>query len=171
MVRPAVEFSEILFAKKNVTMPLRINELLGCFLVRINILDRRVVNTSTETCIILDCAYCTPAGVENLLERRDGYVDNQGLNHWHTVSWDPGVADSRVLTVCYDCLCLIALFWTVMSLPRDWVEMLVWTGHDKGYGRSSGWELRYLPRLYPPCVVHRVADYLTEIKVPGWSFV
>ena len=58
-----------------------------------------------------------------------------------------------------------------MSLPRDWVEVLVWTGHDKGYGRSSGWELRYLPQLYPPCVVHRVADYLTEIKVPGWSFV
>ena len=49
-----------------------------------------------------------------------------------------------------------------MSLPRDWVEMLVWTGHDKGYGRSSGWELWYLPRLYPPCVVYRVA---------GWSFV
>ena len=66
---------------------------------------------------------------------------------------------------------LIALFRTVMSLPRDWVEVFVWTGHDEGYGRSSGWELRYLPRLYPPCVVDRVTDYLTEIKVPGWSFV
>ena len=58
-----------------------------------------------------------------------------------------------------------------MSLPRDWVEVFVWTGHDKGYGRSSSWELRYLPRMYPPCVVDRLADYLTEIKVPGWSFV
>ena len=56
-----------------------------------------------------------------------------------------------------------------MSLPRDWVEVFVWTGHDKGYCRSSGWELRYLSRMYPPCVW--LADYLTEIKVPGWSFV
>ena len=61
-----------------------------------------------------------PDCVEDLLELRDGDVDNQGLNHWHTISWDPGVADSRVLSVCYDCLCLIALFRTVMSLPRDW---------------------------------------------------
>ena len=111
-----------------------------------------------------------PAGVDNLLERRDGYVDNQGLNQWHRVSWDPGVADSRVQSVSYDCLCLIALFWTVMSLPRDWVEVFVWTGHDKGYGLSFGWEPWYLPRMYPPCVVDRLADYLTEIKVPGWSF-
>ena len=33
------------------------------------------------------------------------------------------------------------------------------------------WELRYLPRMYPPCVVDRLAGYLTEIKVPGLSFV
>ena len=46
-----------------------------------------------------------PAGVENLMERRDEYIDIQGLNHWHTVSWDPGVADSRLMTVCYGCLC------------------------------------------------------------------
>ena len=36
-----------------------------------------------------------------------------------------------------------------MSLPRDWVEVFVWTGHDKGYGRSSSWELRCLD-----CAVH-----------------
>ena len=67
------------------------------------------------------------------MKRREDYVDIQGLNHWHTVSWDPGVADSRVLTVCYDCLCLIALFRTVMSLSRDWDEVFVWTGHDDRY--------------------------------------
>ena len=55
--------------------------------------------------------------MEDLLELRDGYVDNQGLNHWHTVSCDPGVVDYRVLSVCCDCL--------VMSLPRDWVEVFV----------------------------------------------
>ena len=109
--------------------------------------------------------------MEDLLELRDGHGDNQGLNHWHTVSWDPGVADSRVLSVCFDCLCLIALFRTVMSLPRDWVEVFVWTGHDKGYCRSTGRELRYLPRMYPPCVVDRLAGYLTKINVSGLSFV
>ena len=100
--------------------------------------------------------------MEDVLELRDGYVNNQGLNHWHTVSWDPGVADYRVLSVCYDCLCL---FRTVMSLPRDWVELFVWTGHNKGYCRSTGWELRYLPRIYPPCVVDRLGGYLTELQL------
>ena len=109
--------------------------------------------------------------MEDLLELRGGYVDNQGLNHWHKVRWDPGVADSRVLSVCYDCLCLITLFQTVMSLPRNWVEVFVWTGHDQGYCRSTCWELRYLPHMYPPCVVERLAGYLSEIKVPGLSFV
>ena len=66
-----------------------------------------------------------PDGVEDLQDLRDGYVDSQGLNHWHTVSWDPGVADSRVLSVCYDCLCLMALFRAVMSLAHDWVEVFV----------------------------------------------
>ena len=100
--------------------------------------------------------------MEDLQELRDGYVDSPGLNHSHTVSWDPGVADSRVLSVCYDCLCLIALFRVVMSLARDWVEVFVWTGHDEGYCRSTGWELRYWPRLYPPCVLDRLGGYLTR---------
>ena len=70
--------------------------------------------------------------MEDLQDIRDGYVDSQRLNHWHMVSWDPGIADSRVLLVCYDCLCLMALFRAVMSLARDWVEVFVWTGHDEG---------------------------------------
>ena len=75
------------------------------------------------------------------MERREEYVDIWGLNHRHTVRWDPGVVDSRVLTVCYDCLCLISLLRTVMSLSYDWDEVFVWTGHNEGYGRFSGWEL------------------------------
>ena len=75
-----------------------------------------------------------PESVVDLQDFRDGYVKSRGLNHWHTVSWDPGVADSRVLSVCYDCLCLMVLFRTVISLARDWVEVFVWTGHNEGGG-------------------------------------
>ena len=94
-------------------------------------------------------------------------MDSQRLNHWHTVSWDPGIADSRVLSVCHDCLCLMALFRAVMSLARYWAEEFVWTGPDEGYCRSIAWEERYLPWLHPPCV-DRLCGYLTEIKVRGF---
>ena len=94
------------------------------------------------------------------------------LSHRHTVRWDLGVADSRALAVCYECLCLISLFRTVMSLSFVWDEVFGWTGHDEGYDRSPGWELWYLPRrLYSPLVVDRMTQYLTKIKVPGWSLV
>ena len=52
-------------------------------------------------------------------------MDSQGLNHWHTVSWDPGVADSRVLSVCYDCICLMALFRVVDRLGGYLTEIKV----------------------------------------------
>ena len=78
---------------------------------------------------------------------------------------------SWVLLVCYDCLCLMALFRTVMSLACDWIEVFVWTGHDEGSCRSTSWELWYLPRIYQPCVVNRLGGYLTEIKVPGLGLV
>ena len=171
VVHPAVKFSDILICEEecdNAAMDKRIARISPSSNPHFGQTSSEYVGGDTyyaRLCLL------HPAGVENLLERRDGYVDNQGLNHWHTVSWDPGVADSRVLLVCYDCLCLVALLRTVMSLPRDWVEVFVWTGHDTGYCRSSGWELWYLPRMFPPCVVDRLADYLTEIKVPAWSFV
>ena len=53
------------------------------------------------------------------------------------------------MSVCYDCLCLMALFRALMSLARDWV----------------------VPRIYPPCVVDRLGGYLMEIKVPGLGLV
>ena len=81
------------------------------------------------------------------------------------VSLDP---DSRTISVCYDCLCLMALFRTVMSLARYWAVEIVWTGPDEGSCRSMAWEERYLPWLYPPCVVDRLCGYMTEIKVPGF---
>ena len=137
--------------------------------------NRHVQRTSSES--VGEDAYnvrlCLlyPDSVEDLQDFRDGYVDSQRLNHWHTVSWDLGIADSRVLSVCYDCLCLMALFRAVMSLARYWAEVFVWTGHDEWCCRSTGWEQRYLPQIYPPCVVDRLGGYLTEIKEPGLVLV
>ena len=98
-------------------------------------MNRHVEQTNSES---VDGDACNgrlcllyPESVVDLQDLRDGYVKSRGLNHWHTVSWDPGVADFRVLSVCYDCLCLMVLFRTVMSLARDWVEVFVWTGHDE----------------------------------------
>ena len=51
------------------------------------------------------------------------------MDHLRTVSWDPGIADSRTISVCYDCLCL-------MYLSHYWAERIVWTGPDEGSGRS-----------------------------------
>ena len=79
--------------------------------------------------------------------------------------------DSRALSVCYDCLCLMALFQAVMSLACYWAVEFVWTGPDEGSCRSITRDERYLPRLHPPCVVDRLCGYTTEIKVPGFALV
>ena len=111
-------------------------------------------------------------GVDNIRKRNKEYVDIQRLNHRHTVSWDLGVTDSRPLAVCYDCLCLISLFRTVMSLPYDWDGVFGWIGHDDGYDCSPAGALGYLPRcLYSLLVMDRMTQYLTEIKGPGGSLV
>ena len=114
VVRLAVRFSHNLICEEecdNAVMDKRIARISPSA-------NRRFEQTSSEY-VGGDTYYARlcllhPADVKNLLERRDRYVDNQGLNHWHTVSWDKGVADSRVQSVCYDCLCLIALFRSVM---------------------------------------------------------
>ena len=72
-----------------------------------------------------------------------------------------GSVDSQRLSVCHDCLCLMALF-------HQWAEWAVWTGPDAGYCRTMAWEEQYLPRLHPPCVVDRLCGYSTEINVPGF---
>ena len=88
-------------------------------------------------------------------------MHSRGLDHWHSVVWDPGIAGSQVLSVCYDFLCLMALFRAVMSLVQDWAEWSVWTGTGSGYYRTITWEGGYLPRLCPPCDVDRLCDYIT----------
>ena len=117
---------------------------------------------NTRVCLLY------PVGAGDL---KGGSVDGWRLDHWRTVVWEPGIVDSRALSVCYDCLCLMALFWAVMSLvhhSRHWVEWSVWTRTDAGYCRTIAWEEHYLPRLHPPCVVDRLCGYRTKIKVPGF---
>ena len=58
-----------------------------------------------------------------------------------------------------------------MYLARYWAVRIVWTGPDEGSGRLMAWKEQYLPQLYPPCVVDRLHDFTTEIKVPGFVFM
>ena len=67
---------------------------------------------------------------------RGGSMDGRRLDHWCTVIWYPGIMGSRAQSVCYDCLCLMALFRAVMSLVHHWAEWSVWTGADAGYCRT-----------------------------------
>ena len=41
-------------------------------------------------------------GMESMMQRNEEYVDIRRWSHGHTVIWDPGVAESRPLAVCYD---------------------------------------------------------------------
>ena len=87
-------------------------------------------------------------------------LSGQGLDHWRGVIWDPGIVGQQGLYMCYDCLCLMALFRAVMSLVHDWAEWSVWTGTVSGYCRIITWEVGYLRRLHPPCDVDRLCDQM-----------
>ena len=52
-----------------------------------------------------------------------------------------------------------------MYLAHYWAVRIVWTGPDEGNGRHIAWREQYLPGLYPPCVVDRLHEIMTEIKV------
>ena len=65
------------------------------------VMNRHVEQTNSEsvgedTCNDRLCLLY-PDSVEDLQDLRDGYVDSQGLNYWHTVSWD---RVSRILGSC-----------------------------------------------------------------------
>ena len=55
------------------------------------------------------------AGVLSVVIR----LDWRGLDHWRGIVWDPGIAGKRRLHMCYDCLCLIALFRNTMIFFHD----------------------------------------------------
>ena len=57
---------------------------------------------------------CWHGGFTDLRILRDGSVGDLRMDHSHTISWDPSIADSRTISVCYDCLYLMALFRTLM---------------------------------------------------------
>ena len=87
------------------------------------------------------------------------------MKHSCTISWDPGIVDSQTILVFYDCLCLMALFQTVMYLAHYWAVRIVWTGPDEGNCRYIARREQYLPGLYPPCVMDWLHEVMTEIKV------
>ena len=70
-----------------------------------------------------------------------------------------------------DCLCLMALFRTVMYLVHYWTGRIVYTGPDEGSGRHRAWVEQYLSGLYPPCVVDWLPNDATEIKAFDRFFV
>ena len=47
-------------------------------------------------------------------------LGGQSLDHWRGVIWDPGIIGQQGICVCYDCLCLMALFRTISLLMQDW---------------------------------------------------
>ena len=111
-------------------------------------------------------------GLKDIREWNDETVNVRRLDHRNTICWYMGVDDSRPPAVCYDCLCLISLLRTMMSLSYDWDGAFDWIGHDEGYDCSPAEELGYLPRcLYSPLAMDRMTQYLTEIKGPGWSLM
>ena len=116
------------------------------------------------------CLLC-PVGTTDLRILRNRSVDELRMDHSRTITWDPGIADSRSILVCYDCLCLMALFRTVMYLVLYWTGRIVWTGPDEGPGQSMASMEQYLSGLYPPCVVDWLSNDATEIKAFDRFFV
>ena len=82
-------------------------------------------------------------------------LDCTGLDHWRGIVWDPGIVGQQCLHVCYDCLCLMALFRDAMLLVHDWAALSTWTGTETGYWLAITWELRFLGSINPPCDVDR----------------
>ena len=82
-------------------------------------------------------------------------LDCKGLDHWRGIVWDPYIVGKRCLHVCYDCLCLIALFRDAMILVHDWAALFTRIGTRIGYCRTITWELGCLGSIHLPCDVDR----------------
>ena len=130
-----------------------------CVFNMISVVDREMNVYDRRLCLLW------PVGTADLRILRDRCIGDLRMNHSRTISWDPGIADSWTISVCYDCLCLMALFRTVMYLAHYWAVRIVWTGPDEGNGRYIAWREQYLPGLYPSCVVDQLHEVMMEIKV------
>ena len=80
-------------------------------------------------------------------------LGGQSLDHWRGVIWNPGIVGQQRACVCYDCLCLMALFRAIRLLIHDWAGWPVWTGMIPGYCRTITWEVGWLRSLITPCDV------------------
>ena len=80
-----------------------------CVLNMISVADREMNVYGRRLCLLC------PVGTADLRILRDRSVGDLRMDHSRTVSWDPGIADSRTISVWYDCLCLMALFRTVFG--------------------------------------------------------
>ena len=59
--------------------------------------------------------------------------------------------DKRCLHVCYDCLCLIALFHDAMIFVHDWSALSMWIMTVIRNWRTITWELACLGSISPAC--------------------
>ena len=99
-----------------------------CVLNMISVADREMNVYDRRLCLLC------PVGTADLRILRDRSVVDLRMDHSRTISWDPGIANSQTISVCYDCLCVMALLRTVMYLAHYWAERIVWTGPDEVYG-------------------------------------
>ena len=89
-------------------------------------------------------------------------LGGQSLDRWRGGIWDPGIIGQQDICVCYDCICLMALFRTIIVLMQDWAVWPVWTVIGSGYCRTIAWELGWLHRLIMPCDVDLVCAKMTR---------
>ena len=130
-------------------------------------LDVRISYGAMEWLCLLYSASSGSAGANTVAIR----LDSKGLDHWRGVIWNPDIVGRQCLHVCYDCLCLMALFRDVMLLVHDWVAWSMWTGIESGYCRTITWELGYLGSINPPCDADRLCGHnewqIKELEVMG----
>ena len=101
-------------------------------------------------------------------KRNDDSMIIQRLNHKLTIYWHIADMEYPSPAVCYDCMCLISLIWTMMSLSYDGDGTVKWTGHDGGYDCSPAGILGCLPWcLCLPWVMNWMTQYLTKINRLG----
>ena len=81
-------------------------------------------------------------------------LGSQSLDHWQRVVWNPGIMGQQRVYLCYDCLCLMALFRAIRLLIQDWAVWPVWTGMIPGDCRTIPWEVGWICGLITPCDVN-----------------
>ena len=80
-------------------------------------------------------------------------LGGQSLDHWRGVACNPGIVGQQHVFLCYDCLCLMALFRAIGLLIQDWAIWPVWTGMIPGDCRTIPWEVGWIYGLITPCDV------------------